>query len=174
MQPRITLGEKQPRELTKIDLKPLATPGVVSMIALKLHATRQPSRDHVEKDWSDVLALVKAHQLSLDDPDFSATVLKHGGETAIKRIQASILGGLSPTTPSPTPATGPPARSKPTGAAKPIPPSNSTPLRASSTSSALSAAATSPSPPMRPPSTTTKPLGSTTTGIKWNERNTPT
>ena len=83
----------QTLELTKSDLKPIATPGVVSMIALKLHAIRQPSRDHVEKDWSDVLALVKAHQLSLDDPDFFATVLKHGGETAIKRIQASILGG---------------------------------------------------------------------------------
>ena len=83
----------QTLELTKSDLKPIATPGVVSMIALKLHAIRQPLLDHVEKDWSDVLALVKAHQLSLDDPDFSATVFKHGGETAIKRIQASILGG---------------------------------------------------------------------------------
>jgi hypothetical protein len=80
-------------ELTKTDSKPIATPGVVAMIALKLHAIKQPARDDVEKDWSDVLALVKAHKLSLDDPDFSATVLKHGGETAITRIQASNLGG---------------------------------------------------------------------------------
>ncbi|MGL5020359.1 MAG: hypothetical protein ACRDBP_19640 [Luteolibacter sp.] len=79
--------------LTKIDLKPIATPGVVAMIALKLHATRQPGRDDIEKDWSDVLALIKAHHLSLDDPDFSATILKHGGETAIQRIQASLAGG---------------------------------------------------------------------------------
>lgn len=83
----------QTLELTKTDFKPIATPGVVAMIALKLHAIRQPARADVEKDWSDVLALVKAHQLSLDDPGFSATVLKHGGETAIKRIHASILGG---------------------------------------------------------------------------------
>src|SRR5688572_22770983 len=80
-------------ERTKIDSKPIATPGVVAMIALKLHAIRQPARDNTEKDWSDVIALVKSHQLSLDDPDFSATVLKHGGETAIQRIQAAILGG---------------------------------------------------------------------------------
>ncbi len=80
-------------ELTKANSKPIATPGVVAMIALKLHAINQPARDNVEKDWSDVLALVKAHQLSLDDPDFSATIRKHGGETAINRIQASILGG---------------------------------------------------------------------------------
>jgi hypothetical protein len=83
----------QTLELTQIDSKPIATPGVVAMIALKLHAIRQPSRDDVEKDWSDVLALVKAHQLTLDDPEFSATVLKHGGEIAIKRIQATLSGG---------------------------------------------------------------------------------
>lgn len=83
----------QTLELTKTDIRPIATPGVVAMIALKLHAIKQPARDNAEKDWSDVLALVKAHQLSLDDPEFSAIILKHGGETAIKRIQAAILGG---------------------------------------------------------------------------------
>lgn len=51
------------------------------------------ARDNVEKDWSDVLALIKAHQLSLDDPEFSAAILKHGGETALKRIQAASSGG---------------------------------------------------------------------------------
>lgn len=82
----------QTLELTKIDSKPIATPGVVAMIALKLHAIQQPARDNVEKDWSDVLALVKTHQLSLDDPAFSATVFKHGGESALKRIQAASSG----------------------------------------------------------------------------------
>jgi hypothetical protein len=77
---------------SKTDTKPIPTPGVVAMIALKLHAIRQPARDDVEKDWSDIFALVKAHHLTLDDPEFSATVLKHGGETAIERIQASIAG----------------------------------------------------------------------------------
>jgi uncharacterized protein YqgV (UPF0045/DUF77 family) len=79
--------------LTKTDAKPIATPGVVALIALKLHAIRQPARTDVEKDWSDVLALVRAHQLSLDDPDFFATISKHGGEIAIQRIQDSIRGG---------------------------------------------------------------------------------
>ncbi len=80
-------------ERTKADTAPIATPGVEAMVALKLHATRQPGRDDVGKDWSDILALVKAHRLSLDDPEFSAMVLKHGGETAIRRIRASIAGG---------------------------------------------------------------------------------
>ena len=83
----------QTLERTKIASKPIATPGVVAMIALKLHAINQPARTDVEKDWSDVLALVKAHKLSLDDPDFSAIVLKHGGASAIQRIQTSITGG---------------------------------------------------------------------------------
>ena len=80
-------------ELTKCASSPLATPGVIAMIALKLHAIHQPSRENVEKDWSDVFSLVKAHQLSLDDPGFSAIVLKHGGENAIERIRASLIGG---------------------------------------------------------------------------------
>jgi hypothetical protein len=75
------------------DAGPIATPGVMAMIALKLHAIHQPSRDDVEKDWSDVIALAKAHKLSLDDPEFSATVLRHGGESAARRIQASLSGG---------------------------------------------------------------------------------
>ncbi|MEO7100894.1 MAG: hypothetical protein ABI162_16160 [Luteolibacter sp.] len=83
----------QALEQTKINSNPIATPGVVAMIALKLHAIKQPARDDVEKDWSDVLALIKAHKLSLDDPDFSAIVLKHGGETAIQRIETSLPGG---------------------------------------------------------------------------------
>ncbi len=79
-------------EETKSNTAPIATPGVVAMIALKLHAIRQPARGETEKDWADVLALVHAHQLSLDEPDFFATVLKHGGETAVQRIQAAVLG----------------------------------------------------------------------------------
>ena len=77
----------------KVNSKPIATPGVEAMIALKLHAIQQPARGDLEKDWSDVIALVKNHHLSLDDANFFATVLKHGGEAAIERIQASILGG---------------------------------------------------------------------------------
>lgn len=80
-------------EQTKTATQPIATPSVEALIALKLHAIRQPGRDDAEKDWSDILALVKAHRLTLDDPDFSATVMKHGGQTAIQRIQAAIAGG---------------------------------------------------------------------------------
>jgi hypothetical protein len=80
-------------ERTKSETQPIATPGVQAMIALKLHAINQPGRDDVEKDWMDVLALVKAHHLTLDDPDFSAIVTRHGGASAIQRIRDSHPGG---------------------------------------------------------------------------------
>lgn len=77
---------------TKSDLPPIPTPDAKSMIALKLHAINQPSRENTAQDWSDVLALVKHHKLSLDDPDFFAIVSKHGGEKAIERIKSAGLG----------------------------------------------------------------------------------
>lgn len=79
-------------DLTKFSSSPLATPGVIAMIALKFHAIYQPSRTDVEKDWSEVCALVKAHHLSRDDAEFYATVLKHGGRTAIARIRTTLAG----------------------------------------------------------------------------------
>jgi len=79
-------------EKSKVNSIPLATPGVTAMIALKLHAIRQASRQDPAQDWSDVCALIKLHQLTLDDPEFCAIVLKHGGETAIQRIQQALPG----------------------------------------------------------------------------------
>ncbi|MDX1680085.1 MAG: hypothetical protein R3242_05065 [Akkermansiaceae bacterium] len=80
-------------EQSKSSIEPIATPGVMALIALKLHAIHQDAREERAKDWSDVLALIKAHRLTLDDPEFAATVRKHGGQTAIERIQASLSGG---------------------------------------------------------------------------------
>lgn len=68
----------------------LPTPSVPSLIALKLHAIRQSSRERTDQDWSDILALVKVHDLSLDDPDFAAIVRRHGGESAVARIRDHI------------------------------------------------------------------------------------
>jgi hypothetical protein len=77
-------------EKTKVDLTPLATPSVIAMVGLKLHAIHQPARASAAQDWADILALVKAHKLSLDDPEFSATVLRHGGDNAVARIKTAI------------------------------------------------------------------------------------
>lgn len=75
-------------ERDKVPSAPIATPGVAAMVALKLHAAHQASRTDAERDWSDIIALVKHHQLTLDDPQFAAIVLKHGGPPAQDRIRA--------------------------------------------------------------------------------------
>ena len=80
-------------EKGRVDTQPISTPNIMAMIALKLHAITQPGRKDTAKDWSDVLALTKAHGLSLDDEKFSAIVLRHGGESAIGRIREAISGG---------------------------------------------------------------------------------
>jgi hypothetical protein len=72
------------------DLSELPTPSPQALIALKLHAIHQPSRVNTEQDWSDVLALIEAQKLTLDDPSFSATILKHGGEPALERIKTHL------------------------------------------------------------------------------------
>jgi hypothetical protein len=77
----------------KSDHLPIATPHVMAMIALKLHAINQPARENTAQDWSDVIALTKAHHLTLDDPEFSSIVMKHGGEIATAKINAALTGG---------------------------------------------------------------------------------
>lgn len=77
----------------RVDTQPISTPNVMVMLALKLHAIRQPGREDTAKDWSDVFALAKAHSLSLDDEELSAIVLKHGRESAIERIREAVSGG---------------------------------------------------------------------------------
>ena len=71
----------------------IATPSAAAMVALKLHAIHQPSRTDTAQDWSDVLALVRANHLSLDDTEFSAIVLRHGGEAAIEKIRTALASG---------------------------------------------------------------------------------
>ncbi|MEI8107811.1 MAG: hypothetical protein WCI46_08340 [Verrucomicrobiota bacterium] len=80
-------------EISKTATKPIAVPSVEAMIALKLHAAKQSTRTEREKDWSDIIALFKAHQLRLEEVTIHAMVLRHGGADAINRIQASLAGG---------------------------------------------------------------------------------
>lgn len=77
-------------EQAKMPTQPIAVPSVEAMIALKLHATRQRTRSEAEKDWSDIIALFKAHNLALDDPDFRAMIQRHGETNAIQRIADSL------------------------------------------------------------------------------------
>lgn len=71
---------------TRVASEPLPTPGVIQIIALKLHALKQPSREG-NQDWTDILALIDAHSLSLDNSELNAILLRHGGESAIDKVR---------------------------------------------------------------------------------------
>lgn len=73
----------------------LPAPSVQNLIALKLHATKSRGPENLEKDWTDILHLIKQHELSLSDPDFRATVERYGGRPAIEKIER-VLSGKHP------------------------------------------------------------------------------
>lgn len=77
-------------EESKCSTTPIATPSVEAMIALKLHATKHRSKVDAEKDWSDIFALMRIHQLTLDDESFAAMVERHAGRHAIEKIRIAF------------------------------------------------------------------------------------
>ena len=79
-------------EASAIRQDPLPTPNALSMIALKLHARNQPGREAREKDWEDIVGLIKSHELSLDSCDLQAIFTKHGSEGDITRIREELGG----------------------------------------------------------------------------------
>lgn len=62
-------------------------PCVPHLIALKLHAATSPTRSSPAKDWNDIEELVRRHRLNPDDGDFSALVIRYGGEDALARLR---------------------------------------------------------------------------------------
>jgi len=54
-------------------------PDPLRLIALKLHATRDPARRTTETDWQDVAGLLQAVNLNLEDPELRAIISQYGG-----------------------------------------------------------------------------------------------
>lgn len=59
------------------------------MVALKLHSANSPQRSEPEKDWLDIDALVRTHQLDLSDPEFEKLILRYGGEKSLQRLKST-------------------------------------------------------------------------------------
>jgi hypothetical protein len=88
--PGLMIGGHAVTAMAKRQVVPIATPSVEAMIALKLHAAKHRNAAEAERDWSDLIALMRIHQLSLDDASFAAMVERHGGTAAIERIQKAF------------------------------------------------------------------------------------
>ena len=64
-------------------------PSPSHMVALKLHAASSPQRENAEKDWNDILQLVRRHHLDPNDEKFAALVTRYGGTGALDRLKKS-------------------------------------------------------------------------------------
>lgn len=66
----------------------IMVPAPEHIVALKLHAAKSPTRSKPETDWEDIRQILEVHALNIEDENFKALVLKHGGDEALQRIAA--------------------------------------------------------------------------------------
>ncbi len=64
----------------------ILVPAPEHIVALKLHAAKSPTRSKPETDWEEIRQILEVHALDIEDENFKALVLKHGGEESLKRI----------------------------------------------------------------------------------------
>ena len=73
-----------------LDDRPIQIPDVLRLIALKLHATRDPARRTTETDWQDIAGLLRAANRSLEDPELQTIISQYGGSRAFAEIKRRV------------------------------------------------------------------------------------
>jgi hypothetical protein len=87
-----TLGRIEMTANQKVlDGQQIRIPDPLRLIALKLHATRDPARRTTETDWQDVAGLLQAVNLNLEDPELRAIISQYGGPGALTEIQRRVI-----------------------------------------------------------------------------------
>jgi hypothetical protein len=62
-------------------------PSPAHLVAIKLAAMSDPSREGAGRDWEDVVGLITAQSLDLSDPEFRALVLRYGGDEILADLE---------------------------------------------------------------------------------------
>ena len=57
---------------------------------MKLHALKAASRLNREKDWNDIVGVIRASNLSIEDPEFQEIVGQYGAPGAIDEIKRRL------------------------------------------------------------------------------------
>jgi hypothetical protein len=73
-----------------LDGEQIRIPDALRLIALKLHATRDPNRRTSETDWQDVAALVMTTNQNLEDTELRVIISQYGGPTALAEIRRRL------------------------------------------------------------------------------------
>jgi hypothetical protein len=73
-----------------LDGEQIRIPDALRLIALKLHATRDPNRRTSETDWQDVAGLLMTTNRNLEDPELRVIISQYGGPTALAEIRRRL------------------------------------------------------------------------------------
>lgn len=70
----------------------LRIPSLLHLMALKLHAMKQGSKDRVWKDLPDIINLIKANRFDIQSPDFQRICQQYGPEGVYATIMEMTSG----------------------------------------------------------------------------------
>ncbi|MBV8816675.1 MAG: hypothetical protein JO271_19480 [Verrucomicrobia bacterium] len=74
-------------ESRTFDGEQIRIPDAKRLVALKLHALKASTRTTRDKDWSDIVGIILAAQLDIEDPEFQDIVQTYGEPGAIAKIK---------------------------------------------------------------------------------------
>ena len=81
------------RQMLAVGGAVLPVPGVLHLIALKLHATRTGSRAATGKDFYDIVNLVRVHRIDVADEPFQEIFARYAPEDVQRRLREEFFGG---------------------------------------------------------------------------------
>ncbi|MBV8277907.1 MAG: hypothetical protein JO170_21960 [Verrucomicrobia bacterium] len=77
-------------ETRVFDGRTIRIPDPKRLVAMKLHALKAASRVNREKDWDDVVGVIRASNLSIEDREFEEIVQQYGSPGAIEEIKRRL------------------------------------------------------------------------------------
>ena len=77
-------------EIREFDSRTIEIPDPKRLVAMKLHALKAVSRLNREKDWNDIVGLIKASNLDIEDREFQEIVQQYGPSGAINEIRGRL------------------------------------------------------------------------------------
>ena len=74
----------------ELDHESVAIPDATRLIALKLHSARDTRRERRETDWEDIIGIIRAASLDVENAEFRAIVDRYGGPESLLEIKRRL------------------------------------------------------------------------------------
>ncbi|MBV8587171.1 MAG: nucleotidyltransferase family protein, partial [Verrucomicrobia bacterium] len=73
-----------------LDGETIVIPDPKRLIAMKLHALNASSRQNREKDWDDIVGVIRASGLNVEDPEFLNIIERYGQPGTITELRRRL------------------------------------------------------------------------------------